>query len=171
MRWGLVPFWDKSEKPKFAPINARSEEIIGKPMFRQSLQKRRCLVPADAFFEWKRITEAKKVPYCIGLVDRAPFFFAGIYEAATAIRPATYALLTTGPNELMKEIHDRMPVILDEGRSRAWIQPGEVTSETIAQTCVPFPAHLMRAYPVSPLVNNPRNDRPECVARANPPSD
>ena len=96
MRWGLVPFWEKSDKPKFVPINARSEEMFGKPMFRQSVQKRRCLVPADGFFEWKRFDEKTKIPHFIGLKKREPFFIAGIYEAATELRPETYALLMAG---------------------------------------------------------------------------
>jgi putative SOS response-associated peptidase YedK len=163
MRWGLVPFWDQSEKPKFAPINARSEEMLGKPTFRQSVQQRRCVVPADGFFEWKRPDAHTKLPYCIGLTDGAPFFMAGIHEAATPTRPETFALLTVGPNELMRPIHDRMPVILDEPAARRWLEPGPMTPEKAASLCVPYPATRMRAYPVSTLVNNPRNDLPECI--------
>ena len=104
MRWGLVPFWDKSEKPKIAPINAWSEDAFAKPMFRQSIQKRRALIPADGFY-----VEAppgdRKQPFDICLKDGRPFFFAGIYEEATGIRPATYLLFTTRPNSLMAEIH------------------------------------------------------------------
>ena len=163
MRWGLVPFWEKSDKPKFAPINARSEEILGKPMFRQSVQKRRCLVPADGFFEWKRLDEKTKIPHFISLALRDVFFIAGIYEAATESRPETYALLTTGPNELMREIHDRMPVILTRSKARQWIWPGTVSPDDVARLSVPLPASEMRAYPVSSIVNNPRNDAPVCV--------
>ncbi len=163
MQCGLVPFWEKSEKPKFAPINARSEDIMGKVMFKQSVQKRRCLVPADGFFEWKRLDEKTKIPHFIIRKNREPFFIAGIYEAATATRPETYALLTTGPNELMREIHDRMPLILPREKARRWVRPGAVSSEVVAGLCVPLPAAEMRAYPVSMIVNNARNDVPECV--------
>ena len=163
MRWGLVPFWDKSEKPKIAPINARSEEVMGKPTFKQSVQKRRCVVPADGFYEWKRPNERTKIPHLIGLRERKPFFIAGLYEGATDIRPETYALLTCGPNSLMAEIHDRMPVILDGAALTRWLQPGPITPEEVSSICVPYDAARMAAVRVSSVVNNARNDVPECV--------
>jgi putative SOS response-associated peptidase YedK len=166
MRWGLVPFWDKSEKPKFAPINARSEDVLSKPMFRQSVQKRRCLVLADGFYEWKRVDEKTKIPHFISLRDGAPFFIAGIYELATEVRPETYALLTTGPNELMEAVHNRMPVILDQEAGKRWLQPGALAADQVADLCRPFQADRMRAYPVSSIVNAPRNDVPECIVPA-----
>ena len=163
MRWGLVPFWERSEKPKFAPINARSEEMMTKPMFKQSVQERRCVVPADGFFEWHKLDEKTKVPFYIGLKDGGPFYIAGIYEKATDTRPDTYALLTTGPNELMKGIHDRMPVIMDEAEAKQWLAPGKHTPDEVTAMCGSFPAAKMRAFPVSTIVNSPRNDVPECV--------
>ena len=166
MRWGLVPIWDKSEKPKFAPINARSEEMTGKPTFRQSVQERRCVVPADGFYEWHKLDEKTKVPFYITMKDGTPFFIAGIYEKATETRPDTYALLTTGPNELMRGIHDRMPVILDESGAKRWLAPGKHTAEEVTAMCASYPADKMRACPVSTLVNAPRNDVPECVVPA-----
>jgi len=164
MRWGLVPFWDKSEKPKIAPINARSEDAFAKPMFRQAIQKRRCLIPADGFYEWKRIADDRKQPFDIHLKDGRPFFFAGIYEDATEIRPATYLLFTTRPNSLMAEIHNRMPAILTGDRAEQWIVPGPVSAEQLAEFTEPFAADKMVAEPVSALVNNPRNDSPDCIA-------
>ena len=166
MRWGIVPFWDRSEKPKIMPINARAEEMMTKPMFKQSVQERRCVVPADGFFEWHRLDEKTKVPFYIGLKDGGPFYIAGIYEKATETRPDTYALLTTGPNELMEGIHDRMPVILDEPAAKRWLEPGRHSSGEIAAMCGRYPADRMRAYPVSTVVNSPRNDIPECVQPA-----
>lgn len=164
MRWGLVPFWEKSEKPKMAPINARSEEVLGKPMFKQSVQKRRCLIPADGFYEWRRVSDDVKFPFHIQRKGGAPFFIAGIYERATENRPDTYALLTTGPNELMRPIHDRMPVILSDAAARAWVTPGEMTPEAMNAFNVPFPAEQMEAYEVSRLVNSPKNNTRECCA-------
>lgn len=163
MRWGLVPFWEKNEKPKFAPINARSEEMMGKPTFRQSVQKRRCAVPADGFYEWRRPDERTKIPHLISLRDRAPFFIAGLYEDATAIRPETYALLTCAPNRLMEPIHDRMPVILTPETLARWLRPGPITPEEVASICVPYDASAMQEWAVSSVVNNARHDVPECV--------
>jgi putative SOS response-associated peptidase YedK len=164
MRWGLVPFWDKSEKPKIAPINARSEDAFAKTMFRQAIQKRRALVPADGFYEWKRLPGDLKQPFDICLKDGRPFFFAGIYEEATGIRPASYLLFTTRPNSLMAEIHNRMPAIITGERAQRWIAPGPVSPDQLTEFTEPFPAEEMVARPVSALVNNPRNDSPNCIA-------
>jgi putative SOS response-associated peptidase YedK len=170
MRWGLVPFWDKSEKPKIAPINARAEEAFTKPMFRQSIQKRRALIPADGFYEWRCRPGELKQPFDICLKDGRPFFFAGIYEEATEIRPATYLLFTTRPNSLMAEIHNRMPAIITGDRAQQWIAPGPLSAEQLAEFTEPFPAEQMIAHPVSALVNNPRNDTPDCIIPIGEPS-
>lgn len=164
MRWGLVPFWEKSDKPKIAPINAKSEEIAAKPMFRQALQKRRSLLPADGFFEWKKLADDVKQPFYIGLRDQRPFYFAAIYEAATDTRPETVALLTTRPNSLMETIHNRMPVILTGADAQAWLKSGPLTPDALSRLTAPFPADEMRAVPVSRLVNSPRNTGPEVIA-------
>jgi len=163
MRWGLVPYWDRSETPKFAPINARSEEMMGKPTFKQSVQKRRCVVPADGYFEWKRRDEKTKTPYLISMKERQPFFFAGIYETATETRPATYALLTCAPNPTLAEIHNRMPVILPPSAVTRWLAPGPLSPEDANKLCVAYDAAGMQAWAVSSIVNNARNDVPECV--------
>ena len=166
MRWGLVPFWDKSEKPKIAPINARSEEAFSKPMFRQAIQRRRALFPADGFFEWQKAPDGRgpKTPYYIRLAGERPFVIAGIYEDATTIRPATCALFTTVPNELMAPIHDRMPAILDTEAALRWLKPGPIGPKEFAAFCQAYPAGGMTARQISPLVNNVRNDRPEVIA-------
>jgi putative SOS response-associated peptidase YedK len=168
MRWGLVPFWEKSEKPKIAPINARSEDALSKPMFRQSLQKRRCAVPADGFYEWQWTEGAAKIPYSIQLRGGHPFFFAGIFENATETRPETYAILTTRPNDLMNVIHNRMPVILDANSAKEWVAAGELTKERLEDFAMPYPDENMTAFIVSRLVNNPRNDTPEILASDQP---
>jgi len=162
MRWGLVPFWDKSDKPKIAPINARSEEAFAKPIFRQSVQRRRCLVPADAFYEWKRLDQKTKIPFCIARREERPFFFAGIFEPAVAdLRPATFALLTTAPNELVARIHDRMPVMLEGEHARAWLRDAALSEGDYRALCLAYPAEDMVAWEVSTRVNNPRNEAPD----------
>jgi putative SOS response-associated peptidase YedK len=164
MRWGYVPFWEKSEKPKLAPINAQSESVATNGMFRQSVQKRRCLVPADGFYEWLRFDEKTKVPFDIHLKGGRSFFMAGLYEKATETRPATFAILTTRPNELMAKIHTRMPAILDDDEAKRWIQRGAITPDQVAEFTAPHPAEEMEAIPISALVNSPKNDLPEVLA-------
>jgi putative SOS response-associated peptidase YedK len=165
MRWGLVPYWEKSDKPAFAPINARSEEAFAKPMFRQSVQRRRCLVPADGFYEWRRDAGGAKQPFCLGLKDERPFFFAGIHEEEVpGLRPRTFAILTTAPNALVARVHDRMPVILAGDAARAWLREGVLAEGEYRALTGAFPADGMTAWPVSTAVNSPRNDGPECSA-------
>jgi putative SOS response-associated peptidase YedK len=168
MRWGYVPFWDRAEKPKLAPANARSEGAYAKGMFRQSIQRRRCIVPASGFYEWRRLNERLKVPYDIHLKGGRPCYFAGIYEPASEVRPETYLIFTTAPNELVANIHARMPVILGDDVARAWIEPGEVSPEAFADFMRAYPAAEMEAVALTPLVNNPRNDGPEVLVPASP---
>ena len=163
MRWGLIPFWDKSEKPKIAPINARSEEAFNKPMFRQSLQKRRAAFVCDGFFEWQASTHGPKTPFHIRLSGNRPFVIAGMYEEAAGRPEPTCALLTVAPNELMAPIHNRMPAILDPEAAISWLTPGPITAEQMASLCQPYPADRMVTNRVSILVNNVRNNTPECV--------
>lgn len=163
MQWGLVPFWEKAERPKIAPINARSEEALSKPMFRQALQRRRCLVVADGFYEWHRVSQDLKVPFLIHMRDGRPFTFAGIFEEASESRPATFAILTTGPNKVMMPIHNRMPVILTAEGEERWLNDGPLDSQTLQGLSVPYPALEMEAFPVSRLVNSPKHDGRECI--------
>jgi len=171
MRWGLVPASDPAAKPKLIHVNARSEEILGKRTFKEAVQLRRCVVPADGYYEWKRPDERTKLPYLISLHERRPFFIAGIYEEATALRPETYALLTCGPNRLMAEIHDRMPVILDAPGLARWLEPGPIGPAEMSSICVPYDDAAMQAWPVSAIVNSARHEVPECVAPVAPHMD
>jgi putative SOS response-associated peptidase YedK len=167
MRWGFVPAWEKSEKPRLAPINARSEEAFDKGMFRQSVQRRRCLLPADGFYEWKRLPDGRtKFPFDIHLKGGRPFFMAGIYESATGQRPETCLVFTTGPNAVMAPIHDRMPVILDDEAAGRWLAEGALTREQFAGFTIPHSASDMEAVQISPLVNSPRNNGPEVLLPA-----
>jgi putative SOS response-associated peptidase YedK len=163
MRWGFVPYWDQSEKPKLAPINATAENLTTNGVFKQSAQKRRCLVPADGFYEWLRLDEKTKVAFDIHLKRDRPFFMAGVYEKATGNRPRTFAIVTTRPNELVAKIHTRMPAILDAAAAKEWLRPGPMTAERVATLTAPHNAEDMDAVSISSLVNNPRNDLPEVL--------
>lgn len=164
MRWGILPFYARQEQRPTRLINARSETAIEKPAFKQSLQQRRCLVPADGFFEWRRTGTAKQ-PYFFRRKNDQPFFLAGIFEDENPPHDPGYCLLTTTPNELVQPIHDRMPVIFTPALALTWLQPGIVTGDQVRQLCSPFPANDMVAAPVNPVVNNARYDGPECVVK------
>lgn len=170
MRWGLVPYWEKSEKPKIAPVNARAETAFSNGMFKQSLQKRRCLIPADGFYEWKRFDPdgKRKQAYEIHLKGERPFFFPGIFEEATEPRPVTFLLFTTRPNDVMAPIHDRMPVILRDETAQRWLTPAPMTPQQFAAFAEPYDAREMEAVPVSSLVNSPKNDVPGCLVPVEP---
>jgi putative SOS response-associated peptidase YedK len=166
MRWGLVPFWAKDPSIGNRMINARSETAAEKPAFRASFKKRRCLVAADGFYEWKRQKNAKQ-PFYIRLKDHQPFAIAGLWdrwknkETEETLHSCT--LLTVGPNALMEDIHNRMPVILHPEDYDRWLDPELNDREELEAMLRPFEAEAMEAYPVSTVVNNARNDRPECI--------
>jgi len=164
MTWGLIPSWSRDlAGPK--PVNARAETVFDIPMFRSAIRRRRCLVPADGFYEWQQ-RDGRKQPYHVGMADGAPFAMAGIWEYwARPERPAVVscALVVTQPNELMASIHDRMPVIVAPEDYAAWLDPSIDDAVAIAAMLSPFPAELMRAYPVSARVNNVKNDGPDLI--------
>jgi len=159
-RWGLVPFWAHDAKIGFSTINARGEEAASKPAFREAMKKRRCLVPSDAFYEWKRPDAKTKIPFAIALADKKPFALAGLWERWTPEDgPAleTFTVLTTEPNELMAQVHDRMPVILDPEDYVRWLDPGS-SNAVVSGLLRPYPAERMRAWMVSSRVGNVRNN-------------
>jgi putative SOS response-associated peptidase YedK len=164
MRWGLIPGWAKEPAALPLLINARSETAAAKPAFRAALRRRRCLVPADGFYEWQR-TGSRKQPYHMRRRDGDPFALAGLWERWEGPDGAidSCALLTTDSNELMRPIHDRMPVILDPEVFDLWLDPSMQDVERVQGFLRPYPAEAMMAYPVSPMVNNARNDNPQCV--------
>ena len=165
-RWGLIPSWAKDMSVGNTMINARSETVQEKPSFRNAFRKRRCLLLADGFYEWKTI-EKKKQPFLISLKDQALFAFAGIYEIwkdpeGKEIRSCS--ILTRGANTFMREIHDRMPVILRSPEEwNAWLDPANAHPETLLEA---VPEDALIAYAVSTLVNNPRNDSEDCLRAA-----
>jgi putative SOS response-associated peptidase YedK len=165
LRWGLIPSWAKEASIGDRMINARAETVAEKPSFRRALQKRRCLVLADGFYEWKKEGE-KKIPMYIVLKSREPFGFAGLWEmwkapSGETIRSCT--IITTTPNALMEPIHNRMPVILLREAESLWLDQTIEGPEALTQLLAPYPDKAMAAYAVSPLVNSPKNDTPACI--------
>ena len=168
LRWGLIPWWAKDMRIGSSLINARRETVASKPAFREAFKKRRCLIPADGFYEWQRIGDGK-VPQHIWMLDREPFAFAGLWERwrDPALGPEvdllrTCTIITTDPNELMAEIHDRMPVILPRESYAEWLSP-ETSAEALQSLLRPYPADRMEAYAISKRVNSPRYDDPSIV--------
>jgi len=165
LRWGLIPSWAKDPAIGDRMINARAETVAEKPSFRRALQKRRCLVFADGFYEWRKEGK-KKVPLFITLKSRAPFAFAGLWETWRSpddktIRSCT--IITTTPNTLMESIHNRMPVILPREAEQRWLDRTIEDPQTLLPLLTSYPDQAMQAYVVSSLVNSPRNDTPACV--------
>ena len=165
MRWGLIPSWAKDPAIGNRMINARAETVATKPAFRVALRNRRCLIPADGFYEWTPAGRRKQ-PVYIALKSRAPFAFAGLWEAwispeGQEIKSCT--IITTEANDLLKPIHDRMPVIVTQEAEAVWLDPTIQDPERLLPLLTPYPSEEMEAYPVSTKVNNPVHDTPECV--------
>ncbi len=161
-RWGLVPRWAKALSIGSKMINARAESVAEKPSFRSALQQRRCVIPARGFYEWQLVTGGKR-PLAIVPVDLPYFGFAGLWESwagEDGQRVETHTILTTAANELMQQVHDRMPVILDPSLYLDWIKPGPPDRVDFKAS---FDAARMRAYPVSPAVGNVRNQGPDLI--------
>ncbi|WP_044559557.1 SOS response-associated peptidase [Azospirillum sp. B4] len=162
LRWGLVPHWAKDMSAGAKAINARSETLAEKPTFRSALKKRRCIVPADAFYEWKKTSPTQKQPYAISLDDGQPMAFAGLWEGwrepATGDWVHTYTIITTTPNALMEPIHDRMPVILPAKSWSTWLGEQPATEPELLALLTPYPANGMRLWPVNGRVGKVGND-------------
>jgi putative SOS response-associated peptidase YedK len=159
--------WAKDTKQ--APINARSEPAADKPLFRAALRKRRCLIPASGFYEWLALAgEKRKQAHCFRPRDERPWAFAGLWERWVGPDGPveSCAILTTEANELVRPVHDRMPVILPERHWAAWLDVGLQDAAALVPLLRPYPADAMRACPVGALVNNPRNDGPGCLEPA-----
>ncbi len=164
MQWGLVPSWVSQPTTGHRMINARVETVGEKPAFRESVAHRRCVVPADGFYEWQKSAGGKQ-PFLLRLNKGAPFGFAGLWDCWRGSGGQvleTFTILTTVANALVEPIHKRMPVILDRQQREAWLQPW-VGPESIRQFWEPFPASAMETIPVSDYVNNPAHDSVECL--------
>lgn len=165
-QWGLIPSWSKDAQIGARLINARSETVAEKPSFRNAFKRRRCLIPADGFYEWQK-QNGKKQPIYIHSTTGRPFALAGLWEmwqdpGGSQIQSCT--ILTTSPNELMAPIHDRMPVIIEPEDFSMWLAPG-ANPEDGLHLCRPYPVDKMAAYAVSTAVNNARNEIPDCIQR------
>ena len=167
MYWGLVPAWIKpGEKPKMTPINARSETIAEKPMFRGLVKRNRCIVPANGFYEWKKVGSQKQPFYIHPTEDGDMMWFAGltggkIDKGGEAIQ--SFTILTTSPNHKMSDLHDRMPVILTPADAAAWLDPTDDDFAHLEHLLVPAPDDAIDMYPVSKSVNSTRNDGPNLI--------
>jgi putative SOS response-associated peptidase YedK len=185
MRWGLVPSWAKDPSIGNKMINARAETLPTKPAFRKALERRRCIIPADGFYEWKKpLADAPakgrgaggggKQPLYIHMKDGHPFAFAGLWETWRDEKGEllkTCTIITTGPNRLMATIHDRMPVILPREAILDWLDPKPRDPEQMAAWLKPYPAEEMEAIPVSRAVNSPKNEGPELIQCIASPAD
>lgn len=167
LKWGLVPSWAKDPKIGFKMINARAETVHEKPSFREALKKKRCLIVADSFYEWKR-TENRKVPMRIKMKNNELFAMAGLWESWTSQSCElvhTCTILTTEPNDLMSTIHDRMPVILKEEDEQTWLNPAIKSIDELKPFLIPLENGLLEAYEVSDKVNSPKNNAPELIVK------
>lgn len=166
-RWGLIPSWAKDPKIGYSTINARADSVATKPVFRTAFKKRRCLVPVDGYYEW--ITEGKKkLPILYEQPEHRPFALAGLWEswrgpAGDAAEPLdTFTIVTTTANDLASRVHDRMPVVLDAVDYDAWLDPQRTETDDLEYMMRPYEGELL-ATDVDPIVNNVKNDLPQCV--------
>src|SRR3569833_2832967 len=166
MRWGLVPFWSKDGKAPFSTINAKSESVATSPAFREAWKQRRCLVPAEWFYEWQKVNDKVKQPFAIAREDESMFAFAGLWESwkdnQTGQKLRTFTILTTDPNELMEPIHNRMPVILQPQDYERWLAPTDQAHLPV-DLLRPYPAEKMKAWKVGKAVGNTRNNDPSLI--------
>jgi putative SOS response-associated peptidase YedK len=163
MRWGLIPSWAKDMSIGTRTLNARSETVTTTPAFRESILTKRCLIPADGFYEWRKMGPVKQ-PYCFEVGEGEVFAFAGLWDkwrSPDGEIVESCAVLTTGPNSLVADLHDRMPVIVPREKYDLWLDPDVNDFESIRDILKPFDANLMRRHPVSTKLNNSKNDDAE----------
>jgi putative SOS response-associated peptidase YedK len=166
VRWGLVPSWAKEVSIGSRMINARSETVAEKPSFRAAFKRRRCLIPADGYYEWSH-EGSKKQPHWIRMNDHRPFAMAGLWERwknpADGVAIETCTILTTNSNELTRKLHDRMPVILNPHDFDMWLDVEFEQRDFLESLLVPYPSDDMKVDRVNPFVNNARNEGPQCI--------
>jgi len=165
LRWGLIPFWAKDKSIGLKTINAVSETAAEKPAFREAMKLRRCLTPADGFYEWHNAGTKQKQPYSFGMIDQSLFAFAGLWErwrdpGGEFIE--TFTIPTTKPNSLVAGVHNRMPAILKSEEYELWLDPGVTNVALVADTLKPFDSRSMKKWPVGTRVNQAENDDQEC---------
>ena len=165
LRWGLVPNWAKDEATGYKMINVRAETLMEKPAFLRLMERHRCIIPADGFYEWRKDGRNKQ-PLRITLRSRPVFGFAGLWDVwtrADGTRLGTCTIITCAANELMSQIHDRMPVILTAESERLWLDRSITDAKQLVDVLRPYPGADMQAYPVSPALGNWRNEGPELI--------
>lgn len=164
LHWGLVPSWAKDKKIGNKMINARAETLQEKVSFRRLLERRRCLILADSFYEWK-VEEGVKKPIRFVMQDQQPFAFAGLWDRwnHNGVELVSCTVITTQPNELVKDVHNRMPVILKKEHEQKWIDQEVQDLSYLTSILTPFDARSMKAYEVSSSVNSPRNNDVTCI--------
>lgn len=166
MKWGLVPSWAPDPSMGNRLINARAETLLQKPSFRNLVSQRRCLIPADGFYEWRREGN-RKVPVWIHLKNKQAFVFAGLWDSWRNPQDGdvlnSFTIITTDPNTLVRRIHNRMPVIYDDTMGRQWLDRDHGSAMSLAAATRPMPSEYMAAHDVSTLVNTPENDTLECI--------
>jgi putative SOS response-associated peptidase YedK len=165
MRWGLVPFWAKDIKVGFSNINAKAETVDTRPAYREAFARRRCLVPFDSFYEWKKLGRERQ-PYAVALADRRLMAMAGLWEnwrspAGEIVR--SFAIVTTAANPLLAPLHDRMPVILDADAWPIWLGEAAADTERLKALLAPYPAEQMIVWPVDKRVGNVKNKDPGLI--------
>jgi putative SOS response-associated peptidase YedK len=168
LRWGLIPPWAKDMSIGYKMINARAETLIDKPSFRNAYKKKRCLIVADSFYEWKRIDSKTKIPMRIKLKSNELFSMAGLWEnwkSPDGKSIYSCSVITTSPNALVQDIHDRMPVILKPDDEKYWLDPSITDTTKLNPLLKPLDHALMEAYEVSPLVNSPKNNSIELIQK------
>jgi len=170
-QWWIIPHWSKTGKPdpQFPSFNARADRIDTSKLFAPYFKARRCLVPVDGFYEWKKGEGKERFPMCIRMADEAPFMLGGVYSIwkdAEEKEHPSFSVITTEPNELMAPIHNRMPVIIAEQDFAAWLDPANNDVESLKKLLVPYPAGTMKAFPVSRYVNNTKNEGEQCLEPA-----
>jgi putative SOS response-associated peptidase YedK len=169
MRWGLIPYWSKDARIGYSTINAKAETVATAPAFREALKRRRCLVPADAFYEWQKLDPKHKQPFAIALTSKEPYGFAGLWDRwkdlTTGEWLETFTIITTDANPVVAPMHNRMPVILERADYARWLSDDPAPLDLLR----PFPAERMTAWTVDKAVGNVRNDNEQLLEQREPP--
>ena len=164
LRWGLVPAWSPEPRTAYSTFNARAETVADKPTYRQAFRRRRCLIPSDGFYEWRRVGKRKQ-PYCIAPTDGEPFAFAGLWERwerdGTVVESCT--IVVTTANATIAPLHDRMPVILARADEARWLDPALTDPAILQPLLVPCAPERLRVWPVGTAVNRPDTDGPDLM--------